>query len=203
MKLLIATQNKGKVQEYQEMLDELDVEWLSLGDVGLGDMDVEENGQSFAENASIKVQAYHEASGGLWTLADDSGLVVDALNGQPGIYSARYGAPQAKTDADRLQLLLHNMQGIAPQKRTARFVCVVAIAAPGHKIITTEGFFEGHIADAPRGHNGFGYDPIFITDDGRTSAELSPAEKHAISHRGDALRNVLPILREMITTSLQ
>lgn len=197
MKLLVATGNPGKLREYRDLFADLDVEWVSLHDVGLGDMDVAETGVTFEENAFLKADTYCRASG-LITLADDSGLVVDALNGEPGVYSARYGRPAAKTDQDRCQYLLDKLKAVPDAQRTARFVCVVAVTTPDGTRISAEGTFEGTIAHAPRGENGFGYDPLFITADGRTSAELPPAEKHAISHRGNALRNIEADLRALI-----
>ena len=199
---LVATQNKHKLQEYRELLDELgDIEWLTLADVGLGEMDVEENGHSFAENARIKAWAYHQASG-LITFADDSGLVVDAVGGEPGIYSARYGAPDAVTDADRYNLLLQKMADVPIDQRQCRFMCVVAMATSQHQSMAelpvAVGKVEGTLGYAPRGTNGFGYDPIFQLPDGRMLAELPSAEKNQISHRGDALRNALPLLRELL-----
>lgn len=197
MKLLVATSNPGKLNEFSEMLHDLDVEWVSLHEVGLAEMDVPETGETFAENAILKARAYHQASG-LLTLADDSGLVVDALDGAPGVYSARYGAPEVSTDIGRYQKVLAQLAGVPDERRTARFVCVVAIAAPQQEIITVEGKVKGHIAHAPRGENGFGYDPIFQLADGRTIAEMPSHEKHRISHRGHALRAALPILQALI-----
>jgi len=196
--LLVATQNRGKLDEYRDMLNELgDINWLSLWDVGLAGMEVEESGSTFEENARLKAVAYAEATG-IFTLADDSGLMVDALDGAPGIYSARYGAPAAGSDQERYDLLLHNLQGVPHEKRTARFVCVIAMASPGQPVHFAPGSVEGHIATAPRGEHGFGYDPVFLLPDGRTMAQLSPDEKHIISHRGNALRAALPILRELL-----
>jgi XTP/dITP diphosphohydrolase len=190
MKLLVATGNPGKLREYREMLNGLDVDWVGLGDVGLGDMDVAEAGTTFEANARIKAEAYGKASG-LLTLADDSGLVVDALNGAPGVYSARYGSPEVTSDEGRYQKLLQDMYGI--EQRSARFVCVVAIFAPDGGVTLFEGKVEGHIAHRPRGSNGFGYDPLFVFPErGVTMAELTSAEKNAISHRGRAARALAP-----------
>ena len=197
VKLLVATQNRGKLKEYRELLSDLQVEWVSLHDVGLGDMDVEETGTTFAENARLKASAYCEASG-LLTLADDSGLVIDALDGAPGIYSARYGAPELKTDRERYEKVLAQLKDVPEEARTARFVCVVGIAIPKKPVQEAEGVFEGRIACEPRGENGFGYDPIFVTKNGRTLAELASSEKHQISHRGIALRVAQPLLLKAI-----
>lgn len=197
MKLLVATTNPGKLKEYKELLSDLSVEWVSLPDVGLGNMDVEETGSTFEENAILKAKAYCAASG-LITLADDSGIEVDALNGAPGIYSARYGAPEVKTDQGRLEKLQRDVKDVPDEQRTARFICVVAIALPDGEVHTAKGRWEGRLAYAPRGTNGFGYDPIFITADGRTSAELAPEEKNRISHRALALEAAHPYLRSVI-----
>ncbi len=194
--LLVATQNRHKVQEYRDLLAELDtIDWLSLWDVNLNNMQVDETGTSFEANAHLKADAYCQASG-LITLADDSGLVVDVLDGEPGIYSARYGG--LKTDQERYQLLLKKLADTPHSQRTARFECAVAIAVPDHPIEITRGTLEGHIADAPRGENGFGYDPIFLLSDGYTLAELSAADKNQISHRARALQAALPILRRVL-----
>lgn len=200
-KLLVATQNTHKLAEYRYMLQELgDMEWLSLVDLGLGDMEVEENGTTFAENARLKAYAYQQASG-IITFADDSGLVVDALNDAPGIYSARYGLPDVTTDKGRYQFLLNNIADVPESERTARFMCTVAIALPEQaleEIPVVEGTVEGAIGYTARGDHGFGYDPIFQLSDGRMLAELLPAEKNKISHRANALTNALPLLRELL-----
>ncbi|MCL4880503.1 MAG: RdgB/HAM1 family non-canonical purine NTP pyrophosphatase [Anaerolineae bacterium] len=197
MKLLVATTNRGKLAEYRELLADIDVEWVDLQDVGLGTMEVAETEDTFAANAILKARAYCEASG-LLTLADDSGLVVDALDGAPGVYSARYGAPEVTTDRGRYEKLLAALQDVPLEKRTARFKCVVALAAPDQEIVTVEGKIEGRIAFSPRGSNGFGYDPVFLLSDGRTLAELPSAEKNRISHRGNALEKAQPLLIELI-----
>lgn len=197
MKLLVATTNRGKLAEYRELLADIDVEWVDLQDVGLGTMEVAETEDTFAANAILKARAYCEASG-LLTLADDSGLVVDALEGAPGVYSARYGAPEVTTDRGRYEKLLAALQDVPLEKRTARFKCVVALAAPDQEIVTVEGKIEGKIAFSPRGSNGFGYDPVFLLSDGRTLAELPSAEKNRISHRGNALEKAQPLLIELI-----
>jgi XTP/dITP diphosphohydrolase len=165
------------------------VTWLSLVDVGLDKMDVEETGETFAANALLKAEAYCKASG-LPTLADDSGLAVDALNGAPGVYSARY----APTAEERNTKLLKAIEGVPPEKRTARFVCVIALVLPDQVTVTAEGRVEGRIGFAPRGEHGFGYDPVFMVDENRTMAELLPDEKNVISHRGRALFKLAPIL---------
>ncbi len=178
------------------MMADLPIKWLSLADVGLGQMDVEENGDTFEANALIKARAFCAASG-LPTLADDSGIVVDALNGEPGIHSARY----APTSEARNIKLLQMLDGIPYELRTARFVCVVALVTPDQLTVTAEGRVEGHVGTEPRGANGFGYDPIFVLDSGLTTAELAPADKNVISHRGRALAKIQPILRCLFGSS--
>lgn len=197
MKLLVATTNQGKLKEYRDLLAALEVEWVSLRDVGLAEMEVEETEPTFEGNAILKARAYAEASG-ILTLADDSGLEVDALNGAPGVYSARYGAPELKTDRDRYERLLFNLRDTPLEKRMARFRCVVAIAAPQQSIQTVEGIVEGKIAFEPRGTNGFGYDPVFLMEDGRTYAELPSEDKNRLSHRGKALEKAYPLVIELI-----
>lgn len=181
--VVLATHNHHKVAELRRILTGLDVELLSADDVRLPE--VEETGETFAENALVKARAGVAATG-LPCVADDSGLVVDALGGEPGVHSARYGGP-ATDDARNLELVLERMAGISD--RSARFVCVAALAAPDGREWTVEGTIEGQLTGTPRGRGGFGYDPIFLPDgDTRTTAEMSPAEKDAISHRGKAFR---------------
>jgi len=183
-KLLVATHNRGKIAEYRALLSDLPLAVTWLDEEGITE-DVEETGATFVENACLKAEAYARLTG-LWTWADDSGLEVDALGGRPGVYSARYGGP-GLNDAARYRLLLAEMAAIAPAPRTARFRCVVALAAPGGPIYTAEAAIEGLIIDAPRGEFGFGYDPIFfIPEHQRTMAELEPALKNRISHRARA-----------------
>ncbi len=165
-----------------------------LADVGLAELAVEETGDTFEANALLKARAYGAASG-LPTLADDSGIVVDALNGAPGVYSARYAATAEARNAK----LLKGLEGVPQVQRTARFVAVIALVMPEGITITSEGHVEGYVADAPRGTNGFGYDPVFLLDDGRAFAELPTAEKNLISHRGRALAKLQPILRYIFT----
>jgi XTP/dITP diphosphohydrolase len=203
-KLLVATRNPGKAREYQEILAEcrcssgaglpLDVTYLDMEGITL---EVEETGASFAENAVQKALAYADASG-MWTWADDSGLEVDALNGGPGIYSARYAGPGA-SDADRRRKLLNVLAGLPWKERTARFRCVVALATPHGEARTAEGTCEGVIAFGPVGDNGFGYDPVFYLPDlGVTMAQLPSEEKNRISHRGLAARSAGHLLEEML-----
>jgi XTP/dITP diphosphohydrolase len=183
-RLLLATNNPGKVRELREIFAGLPLEVVMPGQLGL-DLEVEETGETFAENAVLKATAFASASG-LPALADDSGLEIDALGGEPGVHSKRYAGPDA-TDADRIALVLRGLDGVPQTQRTARFRCVMALATPARLVGTVEGTCEGRIAVAPRGDNGFGYDPIFLlVERGRTMAELPAAEKNAISHRGRA-----------------
>ena len=185
--LLIATHNRGKVREYQALLADLPLQVTYLDEQGI-DFEVEETGSTFEENARLKAQAY-AAHSGLLTWADDSGLEVDALGGAPGVFSARYGAPAARTDVERYRLLLDQLAATAEADRTARFRCVVALAWPNGRTITTDGACEGRIATAPRGENGFGYDPVFLVKDfdyALTMAELPAEVKNRVSHRARA-----------------
>lgn len=199
-KLLIATRNPGKVREFSRMLSTMKFdaafEVVGLGDFGI-DLVVEETGVTFKENSVLKARAYAGASGVL-TLADDSGLVVDALNGEPGVNSARYGGDNLD-DEGRVQLVLDNMKGVPGWDRTARFVAVLSLVGdelqglPGAQdgLVTSEGIIEGAIVHQPIGGDGFGYDPIFwLASRAKTTAQLTGPEKDAISHRGMALRGL-------------
>lgn len=182
MRIILASNNKGKLRELKEMLSELDIEVMSQAEAGL-ELDVEETGSTFAENALLKARAACEASGGA-AVGDDSGLMVDALGGEPGIYSARYGG--GLSDEGKCKLLLNNLKSV--KQRDAKFVSSIACVFPTGEVITAEGECRGEISLEMRGENGFGYDPIFyIRELGRTMAELSAEEKNAISHRGRAL----------------
>ncbi len=198
VKLLVATNNPGKVRELKELLAELPVEITFPAREGL-DLEVHETGGTFEENARLKALAYAQA-GGLLTLADDSGLEVDALDGAPGVYSARYAGSGA-TDADRYRKLLAAMADIPPGQRTARFRCVVALAQPDGAVYTATGVCEGEIGFAPRGTHGFGYDPIFLVQGfgGQTMAELAPEVKNRISHRARAVLALRPVLEQLIS----
>lgn len=192
-RLLVATQNKGKVEELSEMLGGLDVDLLGLDDVGINSS-VKETGTTFSENAVLKARTYASQSG-LLTLADDSGLEVDALGGEPGVHTARFGG-EGLTPIERYQLLLRLLQHVPWEDRSARFRCVVALATPAALVTTTQGTIEGHIAWKPAGTGGFGYDPIFyVNSKGVTMAELAPEIKNRISHRGRAIAEMRPILR--------
>lgn len=181
------------------MFDDLTLELLTLDDVGIT-RDVEETGATFEENARLKADAYAQASG-LLTLADDSGLEVDALGGEPGVFSKRY-AGEGKSDAERNVYLLEKLRAVPPEQRAARFRCVIAIADARGNMLTTEGTCEGEIAFAPRGTNGFGYDPIFIVgDSGKHLAEFPSKEKNKISHRGRAAVRAREILQGVAVAS--
>lgn len=196
-KLLVATHNKGKVIEFAEMLADLRLAWLSLDDVGVT-RDVAETGETFRDNALLKAQAYAAATG-LLTLADDSGLEVDALAGAPGVYTARYGGV-GLTHAQRYELLLQNLRDVPWERRTARFRCVIVLAAPDGALLgEAAGVCEGMIALAAGGDGGFGYDPVFFLPEwGQTMAQVGSAVKHQISHRGRALRLLEPRLRQVL-----
>ena len=197
--LLVATGNPGKMREVSHILKGLPFQVLSLQDFGMS-MTVEETGATFAENAVLKASAYC-ASAGMLTMADDSGLVVDALNGRPGVLSARYGG-EGLTDPQRVELLLRELEGVPWEKRTARFRCVIALAWPGGRVETVEGAVEGVIQYEPEGCNGFGYDPIFhLPERGCTTAQFSTSDKNRISHRGQAVRKAADLLMKTRTTA--
>jgi len=195
-KLLVATNNPGKVKEYEALLKGLPLTLTYPAREGI-DIEVEETGSTFAQNARLKAAAYARASG-LLTLADDSGLEVDALGGEPGTRSARYAGPGA-SDEDRYRLLLSKLEGVPWQQRTARFRCVIAVARPQGEVRTAQGTCEGAIAFEPKGKHGFGYDPVFyMPEHGQTMAELEPEVKNRISHRARAAERVRRILQELL-----
>jgi len=184
-KLIVATRNKGKLKEIREILDNLDYEVVSMDEAGFA-VDIEETGTTFEENALIKARTIYEATGEI-SLADDSGLEVDYLNGAPGIYSARFGGEGA-SDREKNDKLLDMLKNASMPERTARFVCVVAVVFPGGRSFTVRGECSGLIWTEPRGANGFGYDPVFyVPEYGMTIAEMDSALKNKISHRGKAL----------------
>lgn len=190
--LLLATTNQHKLEEYRAIFSDLPYRLQSLRDILL-EVDVEETGTTFAENAELKALAYAKAAGKL-SLADDSGLEIDALDGAPGVYSARFAGSETSYD-ERFRLLLKQLEGLPEEQRTARFRCAITIAEPSGYYRTVEGVIEGRIADAPRGEHGFGYDPIFLVPDlGKTTAELPPDVKNRISHRGCAARLAAAVL---------
>jgi len=184
-KLVVATRNRNKLAEIRALLADLPVRVMGL-DAFPGAPEVEETGATFADNARLKALAAARHTGE-WAMADDSGLEVDALDGRPGVFSARFGGPGA-TDADNNRLLLALLKDVPPEERRARFRCAIAIASPSGETWVDEGVCEGLIADRPRGDGGFGYDPLFIVPElGRTFAELDPEEKNRRSHRARAL----------------
>jgi XTP/dITP diphosphohydrolase len=194
--LLIATENQGKIRELQELLADLGVELVTPRQLGIN-LNVVEDGATYAENAGKKARAYAAASG-LISLADDSGLEVAALGGAPGLYSARYSLKPDATDADRRAFLLENLRD-KPRPWLAHFHATIAIAAPGSELRLAEGNCYGEIIPEERGSGGFGYDPIFlIPPTGRTMAELPMDEKNRLSHRALAVQNAIPILRQVL-----
>ena len=195
MKMVLASKNAHKLVEMRDILSQLGVEVVLESEVGV-DVDVEETGATFEENAYLKAHAVMEASG-LPAIADDSGLCVDALNGAPGVYSARYGGP-GLDDAGRYKLLLENMRG--QLDRRCRFVSAICCCFPNGDKVEARGECAGTLAYAPKGADGFGYDPVFFVPGlKKTFAELSPEEKNAISHRGNALK----AFREKLETYLK
>jgi XTP/dITP diphosphohydrolase len=198
-KLLIATTNSGKMREYRMLLKGVPYHLVSLSDAGVA-ISVTEAGKTFEENACLKAQIIAQESQ-LLTLADDSGLEVDALGGEPGVMSARYAGENA-TDAERVSYLLAKLTGIAREKRTARFRCVIAVARPGGSTEICDGECHGFIATEPHGKNGFGYDPIFLVPElGKTIAELPVEIKNRISHRGRAAKKARRLLNRMARES--
>ena len=190
--LLLATTNHHKLVEYRAIFTDLPFKLNSLRDIQL-DLDVEETGTTFQENAELKALAYARASGML-ALADDSGLEIDALGGAPGVYSARFAGPDA-TYEERFRIIFERLRGVPMAQRTGRFRCVISIAEPSGYMRSVEGAIEGLITEEPRGDNGFGYDPIFLVPElGETTAELAPEEKNRISHRGRAARQARALL---------
>lgn len=191
-RLLVATQNPGKVREFRALLGDLPLE-LATAD---GMPEVAETGATFAENATLKARAAAEWANA-WALADDSGIEVDALGGAPGIHSNRYWG-DSTTEAERNALLLRALAAVAPEQRTARYRAVVAVASPDGRVWLSEGVCEGVIQDEPRGAHGFGYDPHFLIPElSATMAELDPEVKNRISHRGKALRGAFPVLEAL------
>ncbi len=199
-KILVATTNPGKIAELRAML-EADVKWLSLAD--FSDIaEVQEDGLTFTENACKKAIGYAKATG-LWTIADDSGLVIDALEGGPGIESARFCGEESEDrkliDHKNIAKVLKLLEGVPTEKRTARFVCSLCLANPEEILIETQGTLEGLMTEKEIGENGFGYDPIFFVPHlNKTVAQLTHEEKNAISHRGNAIRKLKPLLDKLL-----
>lgn len=192
-KVIFATGNEGKMKEIREILGDLDIELLSLKDAGIT-ADIEENGSTFEENAIIKAKAISQLTGEI-VLADDSGLEIDYLNKEPGIYSARYMGADTSYHIKNSNLI-QRLEGVPDQQRSARFVCAIAAAFPDGTVKTVRASMEGRIGYEEKGENGFGYDPIFyLPEYGCSSAEISMEEKNKISHRGKALRAIKDELR--------
>ena len=187
MKVVLASKNKHKLVEISEITKKFGIELVLQSDLGI-DIDVEETGTTFEENSFIKAEAVMKATG-LPAMADDSGIAVDALNGEPGVYSARYGFDDTLDDWGRLELLLKNTEHVPDGQRQAQFVCVITMVTPDNQVIQARGEIHGELTREPRGENGFGYDPIFYYPPfGKTTAELTSEEKNGVSHRGNALR---------------
>lgn len=194
--LLVGTHNAGKVAEYRALLSDVEATWVGLGDAGI-DWDVEETGETFEENAILKATHYARASG-LLTLADDSGLEVDALDGQPGVHTARFGGEGLSSEA-RYLLLLDKLAHVPQARRSARFRCVVALADRNGLLATANGVVEGRIAPAPSGAEGFGYDPVFYLPQQKVTMAQLPADiKNRISHRARALSALRPRLEALL-----
>ena len=195
MKVVLASKNKHKLEEISKITEKFGMELVLQSDLGV-DIDVEENGTTFEENSFIKAEAVMKATG-LPALADDSGIAVDALNGEPGIYSARYGFDASLDDWGRLLLLLKNTEHVPDGQRQAQFVCVITMVTPDGKVIQSRGEIHGELTREAKGENGFGYDPIFYYPPlGKTTAELSSEEKNEVSHRANALKDFYKKLKE-------
>lgn len=194
-RIIFATGNPGKLREIREILADLGIEVISMKDAGIV-TDIEENGTTFEENAIIKAKTIHDLTGEA-VMADDSGLEIDYLNKEPGVLSARYMGEDTSYHIKNANLV-ERLAGVPDEQRTARFVCVIALVLPDGEILTTRGDFEGRIGYEEKGENGFGYDPIFyVPECGCYSAELTPEQKNAISHRGQALRKMKEKIRQL------
>jgi len=195
MKVVLASKNKHKLVEISKITEKFGIELVLQSELGI-DIDVEETGTTFEENSYIKAEAVMKATG-LPALADDSGIAVDALNGEPGVYSARYGFDDTLDDWGRLELLLKNTEHVPDGQRQAQFVCVITMVTPEGKTIQARGEIHGELLRSPVGENGFGYDPIFYYPPyGKSTAEMSPEEKNEFSHRGNALKVFSEKLKE-------
>ena len=195
MRVVLASKNQHKLEEISKITEKFGIELVLQSELGV-DLDVEENGTTFEENSFIKADAVMKATG-LPALADDSGIAVDALNGEPGIYSARYGFDDSLDDWGRLQLLLKNTEHVPDGQRQAQFVCVITMVTPQGQVIQARGEIHGELTREPRGENGFGYDPIFYYPPlGMTTAELPPEVKNEVSHRGNALKQFYEKMKE-------
>ena len=195
MKAVLASKNQHKLEEISKIVAQFGMELVLQSELGL-DIDVDETGETFEENSMLKARAVMEASG-MPAIADDSGLMVDALDGAPGVYSARYGGSHDRTDEERYRYLLSNLENVPDEKRGAKFVSVITLLYPDGRSIVARGECPGTILRAPRGENGFGYDPVFfVTSEGKSMAELSPERKNEISHRARALQVLAARLEE-------
>lgn len=195
MKVVLASKNKHKLEEISKITEKFGFELVLQSQLGV-DIDVEETGTTFEENSFLKADAVRKATG-LPALADDSGIAVEALNGEPGVYSARYGFDDTLDDWGRLQLLLKNMEQVPDGQRQAKFVCVITLVTPEGQTIQARGEIHGELLRAPAGENGFGYDPIFYYPPmGMTTAEMPSEEKNKVSHRANALREFYKKLKE-------
>ncbi|HIT34714.1 MAG TPA: RdgB/HAM1 family non-canonical purine NTP pyrophosphatase [Candidatus Faecousia intestinigallinarum] len=195
MKVVLASKNKHKLLEIGKIMEKLDIQLVLESELGV-DIDVEETGATFEENSFLKAEAVMKATG-LPALADDSGIAVDALNGEPGVYSARYGFDDSLDDWGRLQLLLKNTENVPDGQRQAQFVCVITLVTPEGETIQARGEIQGELLRAPAGNGGFGYDPIFYYPPyGKTLAEVTPEEKNQVSHRAVALRRLYEKMKE-------
>ena len=195
MKVVLASHNPHKLKEISKITEKFGIELVLQSELGV-DIDVEETGSTFEENSFQKAEAVMKATG-LPALADDSGIAVDALNGEPGIYSARYGFDESLDDWGRMMLLLKNTEHVPDGERQAQFVCVITFITPEGKVIQARGEIHGELTQEPKGENGFGYDPIFYYPPfGMTTAEVSPEQKNAVSHRGVALQKFYEKMKE-------
>ena len=195
MKVVLASKNRHKLEEISQITRKFDMELVLQSELGV-DIDVEETGTTFEENSFLKAEAVMKATG-LPALADDSGIAVDALNGEPGIYSARYGFDPTLDDWGRLQLLLKNTEGVPDGQRQAKFVCVITMVTPEGQTIQARGEIHGELLRAPAGENGFGYDPLFYYPPlGMTTAEMPSEVKNQVSHRANALKVLYQKLKE-------
>lgn len=195
-KLIVASRNKGKLNEIREILKDFPIEVVSMVEAGISD-DIEETGSTFEENARIKARTVHKITGKM-VMADDSGLEVDWLNGAPGVYSSRF-AGEGASDIDKINKLIGLLEGVPFEKRKARFVCAIAVILQDGELFTVTGTCEGYITEEPRGENGFGYDPVFyLPKYGKTMAQLETSQKNSISHRGKALRMMVEELKKRI-----
>ncbi len=195
-KIILASNNNGKIKEFREIFKDMDIELVPMKEAGI-DVDIEENGETFEENSLIKARTVCKLSGCI-TIADDSGLEVDYLGGQPGVYSARFMGHDTSYDIKN-KAIIDKLKGVSGKDRSARFVAVIAAVFPDGRELVTRGTMEGIIGQEPLGENGFGYDPIlFLPEYNKSSAELAPEEKNKISHRGKALEKMKAALEEAI-----